>query len=75
MTTTSAQYTLTIRVELLHHPGMLGSVTTAIGQAGGTIGAVDLLNVEGDVTIRDISVMAADRDHWDRITDSINSPA
>ncbi len=73
MTTTSAQYTLTIRTELLHHPGMLGSVTTAIGQAGGTIGAVDLLNVEGDVTIRDISVMAADRDHWDRIIDSINS--
>ena len=73
MTTTSAQYTLTIRVELLHHPGMLGRVTTAIGSAGGTIGAVDLLNVEGDVTIRDISVMAADRAHWDRIIDSINS--
>ncbi|MEI6448151.1 MAG: NAD-dependent malic enzyme [Actinomycetes bacterium] len=73
MSTTSAQYTLTIRVELLHHPGMLGSVTTAIGNSGGTIGAVDLVEVEGDVTLRDITVMAADRAHWDRIIDSINS--
>ncbi len=52
---------------------MLGSVTTAIGKAGGTIGAVDLVEVDGDITLRDITVMAADRAHWDRITDSINS--
>jgi malate dehydrogenase (oxaloacetate-decarboxylating) len=73
MPSISAQYTLTIRVELLHHPGMLGRVTTAIGEAGGTIGAVDLVEVDGDITLRDISVMAADRDHWDVIIDAINS--
>ena len=72
MTTTSAQYTLTIRVELLHHPGMLGHVTTAIGAAGGTIGAVDLVEVDGDITLRDISVMASDRNHWSRILEAID---
>ena len=73
MTTTSAQYTLTIRVELLHHPGMLGHVTTAIGAAGGTIGAVDLVEVDGDITLRDISVMASDRNHWSRILEAIDA--
>jgi len=73
MTTTSAQYTLTIRVKLLHHPGMLGRVTTAIGDSGGSIGAVDLVEVDGDITFRDISVMASDREHWDRIIAAINS--
>ena len=73
MTTTSAQYTLTIRVKLLHSPGMLGSVTMAIGNAGGSIGAVDLVEVDGEVTLRDISVMASDRDHWDRIIAAINA--
>ena len=30
--TPSAQYSLTIRVEIEHKPGMLGEVATAIGQ-------------------------------------------
>ena len=41
--TPSAQYSLTLRVEIDHRPGMLGKVASAIGEAGGTIGAVDLL--------------------------------
>ena len=40
--TPTAQYSLTIRVEIDHRPGMLGQVATAIGEAGGIIGAVDL---------------------------------
>ena len=45
-TTPSAQYSLTIRVEIAHKPGMLGRVAGAIGEAGGVIGAVDLVEVE-----------------------------
>ncbi len=44
---TSAQYSLTIRVEIEHRPGMLGKVASAIGEAGGTIGSVDLVALEG----------------------------
>ena len=44
--TPSAQYSLTLRVEIDHRPGMLGKVASAIGDAGGTIGAVDLVQVE-----------------------------
>ena len=55
-TTPSAQYSLTLRVEIDHLPGMLGKVASAIGGAGATIGAVDLVSVENAHTIRDITV-------------------
>src|SRR4051812_9883045 len=50
---------------------MLGRVATAIGEAGGTIGSVDLLTVEDAHTLRDITVDAADQAHWDRILEAI----
>jgi len=68
---TSAQYSLTIRVEIADRPGMLGRVATAIGDAGGTIGSVDLLTVEDAHTLRDITVDAVDQAHWERILEAI----
>ncbi len=43
--TTSAQFSLTLRVRIDHRPGMLGRVATAIGQAGGTIGDIELVEL------------------------------
>ncbi|MEZ5121508.1 MAG: NAD-dependent malic enzyme [Solirubrobacterales bacterium] len=71
--TPSAQYSLTIRVEIDHRPGMLGQVATAIGEAGGTIGAVDLVEVTDSHTVRDITVDAADQDDWPRILAAIEA--
>jgi malate dehydrogenase (oxaloacetate-decarboxylating) len=70
--TPSAQYSLTIRVEIDHRPGMLGKVASAIGDAGGTIGAVDLVQVDGPHTIRDITVDTSDASDWPRLTDAVN---
>jgi malate dehydrogenase (oxaloacetate-decarboxylating) len=53
---TYAQYSLTLRVRISHRPGMLGRVASAIGDAGGTIGSVDLISLEGEHTLRDIAV-------------------
>ncbi len=72
-TTPSAQYSLTLRVEIDHLPGMLGKVASAIGHAGGTIGAVDLVQIEGAHTIRDITVETADASDWPRLTDAVNA--
>ena len=72
-TTPSAQYSLTLRVEMDHRPGMLGKVATAIGEAGGTIGAVDLVKVDGPRTIRDITVDTADASEWPRVTEAVES--
>jgi malate dehydrogenase (oxaloacetate-decarboxylating) len=71
VTTPSAQYSLTIRVEIDDRPGMLGRVAGAIGDAGGTIGAVDLVEV-GERLVRDVTVDATDADHWDEILAAIN---
>src|SRR2546430_10686044 len=51
---------------------MLGRVAGAIGSAGGTIGAVDLVDVDDRLTVRDITVAAGDQDHWDRIVEALN---
>jgi malate dehydrogenase (oxaloacetate-decarboxylating) len=71
--TPSAQFSLTIRVEIAHRPGMLGQVATAIGRAGGTIGAVDLVEVSEDKLLRDITVDAADQEQWDAITGALEA--
>jgi malate dehydrogenase (oxaloacetate-decarboxylating) len=72
-TTPSAQYSLTLRVEIDHLPGMLGKVASAIGIAGGTIGAVDLVQVEGSHTVRDITVETGDASDWPRLTDAVDA--
>jgi malate dehydrogenase (oxaloacetate-decarboxylating) len=69
----SAQYSLTLRVEIDHRPGMLGKVASAIGDAGGTIGAVDLVQVEDAHTIRDITVETGDAADWPRLSDAVNA--
>jgi malate dehydrogenase (oxaloacetate-decarboxylating) len=69
----SAQYRLTIRVRLGDGSGLLGAVTSAIGAAGGIVGAVDLVQAEGESTIRDIVVDASGADHWEAIIGAIDT--
>src|SRR4051812_47783127 len=63
----SAQYSLTIRLEIADRPGMLGLVASAIGQAGASIGSIDLVEVKEGVLLRDITADAQDAEHQDRI--------
>jgi malate dehydrogenase (oxaloacetate-decarboxylating) len=69
--TPSAQYRLTIRVKLDDAHGILGHVTGAIGEAGGIVGGVDLVEVDGSHSLRDIVVDATGREHWERILTAI----
>src|SRR5580692_8614181 len=71
--TPSAQYRLTIRVKLDDSQGILGQVTSTIGEAGGIVGAVDLVEVDGSHSLRDVVVDASGRDHWDRILQAIEA--
>src|SRR2546423_3953946 len=71
--TPSAQFSLTLRVQIQDRPGMLGQVASAIGEAGGTIGAVDLVSVEDDHTVRDITVAAGDQEHWRAIKAAVDA--
>src|SRR5213078_4679012 len=70
--TPSAQYSLTIRVEIGNKPGMLGRVAGAIGAAGGVIGAVDIVDLKDDKLVRDITVDAAGPEQWGAITAALD---
>ena len=59
----SASYSISMRVEIQNRPGMLGKITSAIGKAGGDIGAVDIVGFGSGTIIRDVSVDARDEAH------------
>jgi malate dehydrogenase (oxaloacetate-decarboxylating) len=67
----SAQYSIILRVEIDHRPGMLGRVATAIGDAGGSIGSVDLVSLDTHHTVRDITVETGGEEHAARIADAV----
>jgi malate dehydrogenase (oxaloacetate-decarboxylating) len=71
-TTPSASYSLTFRVKLSNRAGTLGQVATAIGRAGGDIGAIDIVSVGNDFTVRDITVNAASSEHGEAIAAAVN---
>src|SRR3954469_19527015 len=72
MASPSAQYSLTIRVEIGNKPGMLGRVAGAIGAAGGGIGAVDIVDLRDEKLVRDITVDAAGPEQWGAITAALD---
>jgi malate dehydrogenase (oxaloacetate-decarboxylating) len=63
----SASFSATLRARLDDRPGAFADLARAIGDAGGLLGAIDLVRVEGDTKVRDVTVLAADAEHIDRI--------
>ncbi len=66
----SASYSLTLRVKLSSRAGTLGELTTAIGLAGGDIGAINIVNVSRDAIVRDLTVNAGSADHGKLIVEA-----
>ncbi len=71
--TPSASYSLTLRVKLRSRAGTLGELTTAIGRAGGDIGAIDIAQASRDFVIRDITVNAASSTHGEEIIKAVRN--
>src|SRR5438477_10520503 len=67
----SASYSLTVRLSITNRPGMLGRVAMAIGDAGGDIGAVDLVESTRDRILRDITINARDSTHGQQIVNRL----
>ncbi|HSS18986.1 MAG TPA: malic enzyme-like NAD(P)-binding protein [Pyrinomonadaceae bacterium] len=67
----SDSYSLTLRVRLASRAGTLGEVATAIGKAGGDIGAIDIVTVARDHIIRDITVNTVSSEHEDAIVAAV----
>jgi len=67
----SPSYSLSLRIRLVNQPGVLGALTTMIGRAGGTIEAIDTVDVSHDFITRDITVNAASDKHGETIVEMI----
>jgi malate dehydrogenase (oxaloacetate-decarboxylating) len=67
----SDSYSLTLRVKLSTRAGTLGEVATAIGKAGGDIGAIDIVSVARDYIIRDITVNTVSSEHEEKIVNAV----
>jgi malate dehydrogenase (oxaloacetate-decarboxylating) len=68
MTVPSASYSITTRVHLDGDPRGIGRITTAIGEAGGTVVAVDVVESHADRVVVDVTCNAADGDHAELLT-------
>ncbi|HEY8283812.1 MAG TPA: malic enzyme-like NAD(P)-binding protein [Chloroflexota bacterium] len=73
MATPSASYSVTLRCAIPNQPGMFARVATAIGSAGGDLGAVDIVRVQGAIKIRDVTVNARDEQHVEDIVTAVQA--
>jgi malate dehydrogenase (oxaloacetate-decarboxylating) len=69
----SASFSATLRLRLKNVPGSFASVAQAIADADGLLDAIDLVRVESGTKVRDVTVLAEDADHIERITAAVRS--
>ncbi|SFI34792.1 NAD-dependent malic enzyme [Planctomicrobium piriforme] len=69
----SPAYSITIRLKYRDVPGALGRMTSSIGDAGGSIGAVDIVDSRDNIITRDFSVQATDVEHGEQIVKAVNA--
>ncbi len=74
-TSVSAQFSVSVRVELDARQEPLGKLTAAIAETGGALQSVDLVpgaGAEGK-RVREFTIDARDREHWETILRAIGS--
>jgi malate dehydrogenase (oxaloacetate-decarboxylating) len=59
----SASFSATLRAHLDDRPGAFADLARAIADAGGLLGAIDLVRVERGKKVRDVTIFAGDADH------------
>jgi malate dehydrogenase (oxaloacetate-decarboxylating) len=63
----SASFSATLRAHLDDRPGAFADLARAIADAGGSLGAIDLVRVETGKKVRDVTVFAGDAGHLERL--------
>ena len=69
----TASHSLTVRLQILNKPGMLGKVTSAIGKGGGDIGGIDLVEVGRTTITRDLTFKASDERHGQQVVERLRA--
>ena len=73
MSHVSASFSATIRVRLSDRPGSFARLARAIGDAGGSLGAIDLVRVERDHKVRDVTIAASSEEHIHAIVEAVRT--
>ena len=71
----SASFSAILRVRLADEAGTFGRVATAIGEQGALLGAIDLVRVEAAHKVRDVTILAEDEAHIERVVAAVNALA
>jgi malate dehydrogenase (oxaloacetate-decarboxylating) len=71
----SASFSATIRVRIENEPGAFARLAATIGEAGGLLGAIDLVRVERTTKLRDVNVLADGEHHLHEIVDAVHALA
>ncbi|HKK45888.1 MAG TPA: NAD-dependent malic enzyme [Balneolaceae bacterium] len=67
----SVSYSFTMRLYIKNKPGMLAKVLKEIAEQKGDPGAVDVVKVDGEYKVRDLTVSARDEAHSQSIVNAI----
>lgn len=67
----SASNSITVRLSIENRPGMLAKVTSVIGEAGGNIGAIDIVRPGEEELVRDITINTRSHKHASSIVENV----
>ncbi|MBT4125754.1 MAG: NAD-dependent malic enzyme [Chloroflexi bacterium] len=71
--TPGVAYSITVRSEYPNVPGMLGKITSAIGEAGGSAQGVDVVQTSQGEMVRDFTVNTSGHDHAIQVVEAIKA--
>src|SRR5918995_1312748 len=69
----SASYSFTMRLRLPQQGNAFAAVAQAIAESAGMLGAIDLVRVERDAVIRDLTVACADSGHAESVVQAVRA--
>ena len=71
----SASFSAILRIRLTDEAGTFGRVATAIGEQGALLGAIDLVRIEKAHKVRDVTILAEDESHIERVAAAVTALA
>jgi malate dehydrogenase (oxaloacetate-decarboxylating) len=69
----SSQYAITLRIDSPRAAGRIARIAATIGDQGGVIGAIDLVQIRGNRSVRDYTVECSSTDHARQVIEAVRA--
>ncbi len=69
----SASFSAAVRVRIEDRPGSFARLAAAVGEAGASLGAIDLVSAERATKVRDVTILAADATHLAKVVEAMRA--